>query len=167
MARYQGGAEAAFEEIYARYGRKIYGFLVRRLGQADDCAELFQETFLRLHKGRSLYRPEMAFKAWIYTITNNLVRDKLRAKQPKFSQPLEGDDANDTEGAIPDGSHTLLSFKEAFAKLTDDQREAMILSRFQGLKYEEIGRVMDRSTEAVNQLIQRAMHHLRVCVDES
>lgn len=56
MARYQGGDEAAFEEIYARYGRKIYGFLVRRLGQADDCAELFQETFLRLHKGRALYR---------------------------------------------------------------------------------------------------------------
>lgn len=167
MERYQSGDEAAFEEIYARYGRKIYGFLVRRLGQADDCAELFQETFLRLHKGRSLYRTEMPFKAWIYTIATNLIRDRLRTKaHSRVCQPA-AEDGNSLEQIIPDGRAKMLSFKEAFGKLTDDQREAVILSRFQGLKYEEIGRVMGRSTEAVNQLIQRAMHHLRECVDES
>jgi RNA polymerase sigma-70 factor (ECF subfamily) len=80
MIRYQDSDEAAFEEIYARYGKKIYGFLMRRLGQPDDCAELFQETFLRLHRGRSSYKPEMSFKTWLYTIANNLVRDNLRIK---------------------------------------------------------------------------------------
>ncbi len=167
MARYQRGDEAAFEEIYARYGKKIYGFLMRRLGQPDDCAELYQETFLRLHKGRSLYRPEMPFKTWVYTIANNLVRDKLRARRPVVSEAQEGEEDNHASGAIPDGKHELLSFKEAFASLTDDQREAVVLSRFQGLKYEEIARVMGRSTQAVNQLIQRAFRHLRECIDES
>ncbi len=172
MARYQGGDEAAFEEIYARYGRKIYGFLVRRLGQADDCAELFQETFLRLHKGRSLYRPEMPFKAWVYTIANNLIRDRVRAKARSgafraFNEEENSDGNSIVEGVTPDGIDKLLSFKEAFAKLTDDQREAVVLSRFQGLRYEEVARVMGRSTEAVNQLIQRAMRHLGECLDES
>lgn len=167
MAQYQTGDEAAFEEIYARYGKKIYGFLMRRLGRPDDSAELFQETFLRLHKGRSLYRPDMPFKAWLYTIANNLVRDKFRARRPKFVEAPEGDEKNDAEGVTPHGTDSLLSFKEAFARLTDDQREAIVLSRFQGLRYEEIGRVMGRSTEAVNQLIQRAMRHLRECTDES
>ena len=167
MKRYQSGDKAAFEEIYSRYGKKIYGFLIRRLGQPDDCAELFQETFLRVHKARSLYRPEMPFKAWVYTIANNLVRDRLRTKaRAGLSQRFDGDE-NALAEMIPDGRHKLASFKEAFAKLTDDQREAIVLSRFQGLRYEEIGRVMDRSTEAVNQLIQRAMHHLRECLDES
>ena len=165
MKRYQSGDEAAFEEIYSRYGKKIYGFLMRRLGQPDDCAELFQETFLRLHKGRALYRPEMPFKAWVYTIANNLIRDRLRTKaRPGVSQASE-EDGNSIE--IPNGFHQMLSFKEALAKLTDDQREAIILSRLQGLRYEEIARVMGRSTEAVNQLIQRAMHHLRECINES
>ena len=167
MARYQEGDEAAFEEIYARYGRKIYGFLVRRLGQADDCAELFQETFLRLHKGRSLYRTTMPFKAWIYTIANNLVRDKLRAKARSGAARVSDGGEDPIEQMVPDGRYALASFKEAFAKLTDDQKEAIVLSRLPGLRYEEIGRVMGRSTEAVNQLIQRAMHHLRECIDES
>ena len=167
MKRYQSGDEAAFEEIYSRYGRKIYGFLMRRLGQTDDCAEIFQDTFLRLHKGRSLYRPEMPFKAWVYTIATNVIRDKLRTKaRPGVSRVLEGSE-NSIEEMVPDGRYRLFSFKEAFAKLTDDQREAIVLSRFQGLRYEEIARVMGRSTEAVNQLIQRAMHHLQECIDES
>ncbi len=167
MIRYQAGEEAAFEEIYARYGKKIYGFLMRRLGQPDDCAELFQETFLRLHRGRSSYKPEMPFKTWLYTIANNLVRDSLRIKmRSRSAQATEGIE-NSIERAIPDGKYKLQSFKEAFASLTDDQREAIVLSRFEGLKYEEISRVTGRSTEAVNQLIQRALRHVRECADDS
>jgi len=167
MIRYQDSDEAAFEEIYARYGKKIYGFLMRRLGQPDDCAELFQETFLRLHKGRSSYKPEMPFKTWLYTIANNLVRDSLRIKMRSKSVQATEAIENKIERAIPDGNYKLQSFKEAFASLTDDQREAIVLSRFEGLKYEEISRVTGRSTEAVNQLIQRALRHVRKCADES
>jgi RNA polymerase sigma-70 factor, ECF subfamily len=166
MIRYQAGEEAAFEEIYARYGKKIYRFLMRRLGQPDDCAELFQETFLRLHRGRSSYKPEMPFKTWLYTIANNLVRDSLRIKMR--SRPAQATEVieNSLERAIPDGKYKLQSFKEAFASLTDDQREAIVLSLFEGLKYEEISRVTGRSTEAVNQLIQRALRHVRECADD-
>ena len=167
MIRYQDSDEAAFEEIYARYGKKIYAFLMRRLGQPDDCAELFQETFLHLHRGRSSYKPEMAFKTWLYTIANNLVRDSLRIKMRSTSARATQGVENSIERAIPDGNYKLQSFKEAFASLTDDQREAIVLSRFEGLKYEEIGRVTGRSTEAVNQLIQRALRHMRECADES
>ena len=167
MIRYQDSDEAAFEEIYARYGKKIYGFLMRRLGQPDDCAELFQETFLHLHRGRSSYKPEMSFKTWLYTIANNLVRDSLRVKMRSRSTPVTEGIENSIEHATPDGNYKLQTFKEAFANLTDDQREAIVLSRFEGLKYEEIGRVTGRSTEAVNQLIQRAVHRLRECADDS
>jgi len=167
MRRYQTGDETAFEEIYARYSKKIYGFLMRRLANPETSAELFQETFLRLHRGRSLYRPEMPFKTWLYTIANNLLRDSLRAKgRSKVARASEGNE-NSVEAAIPDGSYKLQSFKEALARLTDDQKEALVLSRFDGMKYDEIGRVMGRSTEAVNQLVQRAMRHLRECADES
>jgi RNA polymerase sigma-70 factor (ECF subfamily) len=167
MIRYQNSDEAAFEEIYARYAKKIYGFLMRRLGQPDDCAELFQEAFLRLHRGRLSYKPEMSFKTWLYTIANNLVRDSLRIKMRSKSAWATEDIENSIERAIPDGNYKLQSFKEAFASLTDDQREAIVLSRFEGLKYEEIGRVTGRSTEAVNQLIQRALRNFRECADES
>lgn len=167
MIRYQAGEETAFEELYARYSKKIYGFLMRRLTNPETSADLFQETFLRLHRGRALYRPEMPFKTWLYTIANNLFRDSLRAKgRSKVARAAEGNE-NGVEAAIPDGKYKLQSFKEAFASLTDDQREAIVLSRFEGLKYEEISRVTGRSTEAVNQLIQRALRHVRECADDS
>lgn len=167
MIRYQGGDETAFEEIYGRYNKKIYGFIMRRLTNPDTSAELFQETFLRFHRGRDLYKPEMPFKPWLYTIANNLIRDRFKAKEPKIAELAEGEDAENWSGTVPDGSHALLSFKEAFAALTEDQREALTLSRFQGLRYEQIGTVMGRSTEAVNQLIQRALRQLRKYADES
>ena len=101
------------------------------------------------------------------TIANNLVRDSLRIKmRSRSAQATEGIE-NSLERAIPDGKYKLQSFKEAFASLTDDQREAIVLSRFEGLKYEEISRVTGRSTEAVNQLIQRALRHVRECADDS
>jgi DNA-directed RNA polymerase specialized sigma24 family protein len=61
MTLYQKGDEAAFEEIYARYAKNIYRFLKRRL--EDDCAELYQETFFRLHRGRAIYKTERLSKA--------------------------------------------------------------------------------------------------------
>lgn len=170
MVRYQNGEESGFEEIYARYSKKIYQFLLRRLGNPDACAELFQETFLRVHKGRALYRPEMPFKAWLYTIANNIARDWFReqskSRKAQIFEKKEDYDENSVEGTVPDGSTKLISFNEAFSRLTEEQRQALILSRFHGLRYEQIGKVTGRSTEAVNQLIQRAMRHLRECMDE-
>ncbi|MBI4522705.1 MAG: sigma-70 family RNA polymerase sigma factor [Deltaproteobacteria bacterium] len=170
MARYQKGEEAGFEEIYARYSKKIYQFLLRRSGNPDASAELFQETFLRVHKGRDLYRPELSFKTWIYTIANNIARDWFReqsqSRKARVLEKKQDCDENSFEGSVPDGSSKLISFKEAFARLTHEQREALILSRFDGLRYEEIAKVTGRSTDAVNQLIQRAMRRLRECVDE-
>jgi RNA polymerase sigma-70 factor (ECF subfamily) len=167
MIRYQRGDEAAFEEIYGRYSKKIYGFIMRRLTNPDTSAELFQETFLRLHRGRDLYRPEMPFKPWLYTIANNLIRDRFKAKELKIADAPEDEEPENAGGAVPDGSHTLLSFKEAFASLTEEQKEALMLSRFQGLRYEQIAMVMGKSTDAVNQLIQRALRQLRKHADES
>ena len=58
-----------------------------------------------------------------------------------------------------------VSFEGAFETLTDEQKEAIILSRFDGFRYHEIAAAMGRSTEAVNQLAQRAMRHLREALD--
>lgn len=165
MALYQNGDEAAFEEIYARYAKNIYRFLKRRLGHEDNCAELFQETFFRLHRGRAIYKTELSFKTWLYTIAHNLIRDRFRDKKISRTSQLSALTENVTERAVPDGSRALTSFKEAFETLTDEQKEAIILSRFEGLRYTEIAAIMGRSTDAVNQLVQRAMRHLRESMD--
>lgn len=165
MARYQNAEAAAFAEIYARYARKIYGFLARRLGNPEDCADIFQETFLRLHRARTSYNPQMSFKTWLYTIAHNLIRDEYRSRRFSRISPLGAPMENSPEKAAPDGGRMLASFKEAFETLTDDQKEAIILSRFEGLRYDEIAVAMGRSPDAVNQLVQRAMRHLRESTD--
>lgn len=166
MLRYQNADYEAFTEIYARYNRKIYHFLMRRLGNPDDCAELFQETFFRVHRGRSSYRSGMCFRTWLYTIANNLVRDSLRSKMRYKPSPPTDRLRHGIDGVIPDGNYKLQVFKQAFDGLSDDQKEAIVLSRFEGLKYEEIARVTGRSTDAVNQLIQRGLRRLREYADD-
>jgi RNA polymerase sigma-70 factor (ECF subfamily) len=100
----------------------------------------------------------MSFKAWVYAIANNLIKDRLRSKT-RLEKTSLGEDNGDSI-AVPNGHDDMLAFKEIFARLTEDQREAIVLSRFQGLSYDEIATVTGRSAGAVNQLIQRAMAHL-------
>ena len=79
MQRAARGSDRAFEELYNRHARRLQGFFARRLGNDSDLApDLMHDTFLRLYAARETYREGSNFRAWLYTIAYNILKNHNR-----------------------------------------------------------------------------------------
>ena len=70
MEEYKKGGEAAFNEIYLRYKKRVYGYLMKRV-KAEQSDDLFQQVFSRLHEKRYLFKEGDPFAPWFFTLIKN------------------------------------------------------------------------------------------------
>ncbi|MDP3939138.1 MAG: RNA polymerase sigma factor [Deltaproteobacteria bacterium] len=172
MARYAGGDLQAFGDLYARYERRLYNYLLRLSGERHTAADLVQDTFLRLHRERGRYRTGASFRPWVYTIATNLWRDERR-RRVTSARALERE-APDPAGSLPEiidlsgdperqveAARMLLTLRVALDAIPQNQREAIVLSRYEGLTHEEIGQVLGVSAGAVKLRVFRGLSRLR------
>src|SRR5258707_12943598 len=80
MLEFQGGSRAAFEELFARYHKPLYGFFGRRLNNPERAEDLAQETFLAGIRAASRYEPRASVRTYLYGIALKL----LAAERRKF-----------------------------------------------------------------------------------
>lgn len=181
MAAYQAGNEAAFVQLFERHGGSIYGFLVRRLGGRALAEDLYQETFLRVHRARQTYDSSRPFRAWLFAIAHNLLNDALRGRArelpahstaaasaadphadghavPSSIEPV--DPAPAPEGRA-EQRERLRAVDRALASLPPDEATVLILARVEGLPYDDIALVIGRSATATKQLAYRALKKVR------
>lgn len=157
VARCQQADIAAFNEIVSRYKGKIYNYLYRMTGSAEDAEDLTQEVFVRMYTSIGSFRAESSLSTWLFRIAGNLSVDAFRRskKERQFSEsldaPLPGGDGEDSGAAtrdVPDWSNEpekMLGTRElgehiqmALQKLPPKLRSAVILHDIEGLAYEEI-----------------------------
>jgi RNA polymerase sigma-70 factor (ECF subfamily) len=81
MLQYSKGAEHAFEMLYRRYEKPVYSFIYRIVLNTVDAEDLCQETFFRLAREKKNYKAIGKFKTWLFRISLNLCRDRLRRKK--------------------------------------------------------------------------------------
>lgn len=165
MVVYQAGDREAFDKLYARYAKPIYNFLRRTARRPDAADDLFQKTFLKLHTGRHQYRPQAPFRHWIFTIARNVLRDDARHER---RQPIATSDAFDDRIGMEQAKTSRsrnpeigLIVSEAISALPLTQREVIVLNRYWGMSYAEIGEVLGISENAVKQRAFQAMQKLR------
>jgi len=167
MLALKGGDQAAFEELYRRYRNRLYAFLIRYTGDPSSAQDLFQETFLRVFRDRARYEPRAAFATWLFTIARNLFLDSVkRAGTPgTFMEP------ETATLSIPDPTpgplETLAQeegeavLRRAVASLAEEDRAILLLSRFEGMRYAQIGQILGISEGAVKVRAHRALLTLR------
>src|SRR6516162_3793276 len=78
MLEFQAGSRAAFEELFARYRKPLYGFFARRLKHPERAEELTQETFLAVIRGASRYEPRALVRTYLYGIALKLLAAERR-----------------------------------------------------------------------------------------
>lgn len=177
MAAYQAGNEAAFREIFDRYGGRVYGFLVRRLGDRPLAEDLYQEAFLRLHRARHTYDATRPFRAWLFGIVHNLLTDALRgrsrAPETTSFEDAGGDGSTPTtrrqdvarDEQTPErvvaARESSAALSRALTALPSDEATVLILARIEGLSYEHIGEILGRSAAATKQLAYRALNRVK------
>lgn len=175
MMQVRDGVPGAFEVLVERYQHRLLGVMVHLVGRVDEAEDLTQEVFLRIYRARKGYRPKAKFSTWLYTIANNVAMNHLRTKGRNRAEGFGGETASGTlkpgEDGIPSREGTPSKemrqaelsdvVQEALETLGDDQKVAVLLSKFEELSYAEIAEVMGRSEAAVKSLLARARMNLR------
>ena len=176
MRRIAQGDEPAFEVLVCRYQRRILNLIYRSIGDRSQAEDLAQEVFLRVWRAAKDYRPKAKFSTWIYRIAANLCIDTLKsAHHRKSSIGRDGyaDPLDEVQEGVYAGSESrspedfLLAAEAgnrilgALQNLPTNQRLALVLCKFDGLTYPEIGAVLGCSISAVESLLVRAKKGLR------
>jgi RNA polymerase sigma-70 factor (ECF subfamily) len=162
----QAGDFSPASEIYERYSSRIYNFAFRFLRNSEAAEDATQEVFVKMLKHANQFHGDAKLSTWLFSITANWCRDYLRKADNK---PKESDDVLVTLPASGENSpERNLEQKEneqritkALAALTPEQREAILLSRYQGLSYAEIAQISGCSEGAVKTRVFRAMETLK------
>ena len=81
MLRVQRDEPGAFAELVETYWPRIFGRFFRSLHDRQEAEDLAQEVFLRLYRSRKRYQPRARFTTWLYHISQNVVRNALRARK--------------------------------------------------------------------------------------
>lgn len=162
----QAGDFSPAGEIYDRYGSRIYNFAYRFLRNAEAAEDAVQEVFVKMLKHASQFHGDAKLSTWLFSITANWCRDYLRKSdnKPKESEEVLMSIPASAELA-PDRNLERRQNEErvqrALGVLTPEQREAILLSRYQGLSYAEIAQISGCSEGAVKTRVFRAMETLK------
>ena len=157
MAQLASGELDASAALFRRYQNNLYGFFLRMGFAADAAEDLVQEVFERLIRYRQSYRTGMPFRAWIYQIARN-VRTDRRLRRTELALP---DQAEAADEPWQDTEERLAQLEWALQRLPEDQLEILLLTRYQRLKYTEVGVLLGCSEGAVKLKVFRALQQLR------
>ncbi len=158
MALYQQDDEPAFAQLYARHSSRVYGFLVNSLRDKAMADDVFQATFMKLHKSRLSYDTTFPFIPWLFTVTRGVMVDHLR-KAGRIREKL---DTEAVDGAVaPEHEPEQSSEMPSLAGLQPAQRKAIELRYGQDLSFEEIAKKLETSPMNARQLVSRAVKKLR------
>jgi len=166
MQKIQAGDVEKLGLLFERYKRMLFGFFYRVIGNKEVSEDLVQNVFIRILRFKNQFRGEGKFTTWMYRIARNEIADHFK-KEKKFG--YKDDISNLSEKIDGDPLAGQRSFKEdqlqllnyALQKISNENRELIVMNRYQGLKYKEIGEMLDVSEGAVKVRTFRAMNELK------
>lgn len=150
--------------LFERYNKRIFNFLARMTMDRDVAEDLTQNVFLRMIKYRNSYREGNKFHSWIYQVARNVFSDHYQSVKNRKADFVDverlGDYMADSEESMRmDEQEKLL--QRSLSKLNDEQRELLVLTRFQHMKYEEVAVIMDTTVTNIKVKVHRAIAKLR------
>ena len=168
MLKVRDGDLGKLSFLFERYHRALFNFFLRSTGSRDLSEDLVQEVFLRILKYRHTFRPDSQFSAWMYHVARNAQIDHFRKHKPVDDRVHESEDDVFSEIASPGltPEERLVKRQEtrlvrkALSQLPLERREVLILSRYQGLKYEEIATILGCEVGTVKGRVFRAIREL-------
>jgi RNA polymerase sigma-70 factor (ECF subfamily) len=177
MLQVREGSAAAFEALVEKHQKRLVMVLEHLVSDRTQAEDLAQDVFLRVYRARERYVPTAKFSTWLYTITHNVASNSIRKSSrrkevnlvtsPSGSMPVRPLDtmAKDKSNLMParlaDQKEMEMVIREAIQSLGPRQRMAMLLSKYEGMSYNEIAESMELTTQAVKSLLSRARGNLK------
>ena len=149
--------------IFERYNKRLYGFFMKQTRDPHTSEDLVQDVFHRILRYRHTYREGGKFMTWIFTVARSALlthqrkrrhaRDEVELTEFVVAKdPLPGADLEKHEES--------LLVREALIRLPHDKREALVLSRYENMSYEEIAKVAGCAVGTIKARVHRAIKDL-------
>ena len=159
----------AFEELYDRHARAVFGLVLRILRQASSAEEVVQDVFLQLWRNAGRYDQERGpFAPWLFTLARNRALDTLRLKSERQRRREEpGEDLSPAACAPPEFEKQLDNKRRAervralMASLSPQQKRAIELAYFEGLSHSEIAATLREPLGTVKSWIRNGLLRLK------
>ncbi|MBD3266027.1 sigma-70 family RNA polymerase sigma factor [bacterium] len=165
-----GGSRAAFELLVQRWDRRMFNYLLRCAHGREEAEDLRQELFLRVYLRAKTFQEGKPFQPWIYRIATNLVIDKVARKRTmKPEERADMEEAStfnqlksnpDARGRVNRGELSNL-VQKALERLPSEQKIALVMRHFEGLRFEEIARILDVSESTLKSRVYRGLSALK------
>jgi RNA polymerase sigma-70 factor (ECF subfamily) len=175
MLELKAGNVAAFDVLLAKYRKQIVHFMFRMVHNQAVAEELAQEVFLRVYRSRETYRAEARFSTWLYRIATNLGVNHARdTRHERSAQTVYLDEPDSETGSTPDVAdqtpsaeadllreERMRAIRQHVMALPERQKTAVLMHKYQGMDYKQIGEVLKLSESATKSLLFRAYKTLR------
>jgi RNA polymerase sigma-70 factor (ECF subfamily) len=175
MLELKAGNMAGFDFLIQKYRKPIINFMYRMTRNQAVAEELAQEVFLRVFRSRETYRAEARFSTWLYRIATNLGVNHARdTRHERAAATIYLDEPDSDTGTTPDVADqtpgveaTLLrdermaAIRDCVMALPERQRTAVLMHKYEGMDYKQIGDVLKLSESATKSLLFRAYQTLR------
>jgi len=175
MLELRAGNMAGFDFLIQKYRKPMVRFMYRMVHNQAVAEELAQEVFLRVYRSRETYRAEARFSTWLYRIATNLGVNYARdTRHERAASTVYLDETDPETGTSPDvadaepGAEAKLlrrermdAIKQHVMALPERQRMAVLMHKYEGMDYKQIGDVLKLSESATKSLLFRAYQTLR------
>ena len=175
VARARAGEGDAFRVLVERHSRALFRLAFRMTGNQQDAEDVVQESFLRAYKQLNRFDQRASFGTWLYRIAANCSLDLVRARKRRSEHVAgvseNGESVEEIVTQLPAHEPTpermALSGEvrerviEAMKELSANERTAFVLRHFEGMKIEEVGRILDCQPGAAKHSVFRAVQKLR------
>jgi len=175
MLELRSGNMSGFDYLIQKYRKPIVNFMYRMVHNQGVAEELAQEVFLRVYRSRETYRAEARFSTWLYRIATNLGVNHARdTRHERNASTVYLDETDSETGTTPDVADTtpgaeagllrrerLNAIREHVLALPERQRMAVLMHKYEGMDYKQIGDVLKLSESATKSLLFRAYQTLR------
>jgi RNA polymerase sigma-70 factor (ECF subfamily) len=166
---------AAFDELYERYNRLVFGIALAILGERPSAEEVTLDVFVRVWQKAGTYRADRAkVSTWLIALTRHHAIDILRRQRSHLkTNSLNGYEnsrpnppaANELEEQV-EITLEARRIREAFAQLPAEQREALVLAYFKGFTHSEIAEILKEPLGTIKTRIRLGMQKLRQMLEE-
>ena len=175
MLALRAGNMAGFDFLIQKYRKPIIHFMFRMVHNQAIAEELAQEVFLRVYRSRETYRAEARFSTWLYRIATNLGVNHARdTRHERSASTVYLDEPDSETGTTPDVADStpdieakllrqerLHAIRQHVLALPERQRMAVLMHKYEGMDYKQIGDVLKLSESATKSLLFRAYQTLR------
>jgi RNA polymerase sigma-70 factor, ECF subfamily len=167
ITRSAEGDRDAFELLYRRYSRPVFGLALRRLGDRGRAEDAVQETFASIWRAARSYRPERGPGApWLYAVARNAITDRGRARAETPTEVPEQASSEPGPAERAEASWTAWRIHRALEGLSPNERTVIELAYWSGLSQSEIAEFLNIPLGTVKTRTRAALHRLSGLLEE-